>query len=111
MRKTFRHVAHGILPIVLLTGFFVAGIGGGKSCNTFPKVGPNWFITKDHFNNEIPLWQNFTENKLIAQVNHRTIASLMTLFATWKFIQLFGMPGLARTSKVATAMVLLVLWT
>ncbi len=56
----------GFVPIVLLTGFFVAGISGGQSCNTFPMVGDNYFISRKHLNADIPLWQNFTENKLVA---------------------------------------------
>ena len=74
----------GLVPTVLLTGFFVAGISGGQSCNTYPMVGDNYFVSKKHLNAEIPLWQNFTENKLVAQVNHRTIATLMTLLATYQ---------------------------
>ena len=66
MRKSLARVSHGFLTIVLLTGFFVAGINGGKACNTFPKVGCNWFLNYNHFNHDIPLWKNFTENKLVA---------------------------------------------
>ena len=73
----------GFVPIVLLTGFFVAGISGGQSCNSFPMVVDNYFISRKHLNADIPLWQNFTENKLVAQVNHRSIASLLTLLATY----------------------------
>lgn len=57
---------HGLVPLVLVTGFFVAGISGGTSCNTYPFVGDNWFVSKKHLYADIPLWQNFTENKLIA---------------------------------------------
>jgi heme A synthase len=56
MRKSLGRLVHGPLPLVLLTGFFVAGINGGKSCNTFPWVGNNYFINRNHFNAEIPLW-------------------------------------------------------
>jgi len=54
------------VPLILGTGFFVAGISGGVSCNTYPMVGENYFISKKHFIEGIPLWQNFTENKLVA---------------------------------------------
>lgn len=94
MRKSLGRLVHGVLPIVLLTGFFVAGISGGKACNTYPMVGNNYFINSNHLNADIPLWQNFTENKLIAQVNHRTLASLMTVAVTWKCVKLIGLSGL-----------------
>mmetsp|Transcript_24692 Transcript_24692/g.21925 ORF Transcript_24692/g.21925 Transcript_24692/m.21925 type:complete len:313 (+) Transcript_24692:20-958(+) len=65
----------GILLLgVYLTGFLVAGNAAGHSCNTFPKVGDNWFIKKKHFNFDTELWRNFTENKLVIQVIHRTLA-------------------------------------
>lgn len=83
MRRKLMKFTFGFVPVVLTTGFFVAGISGGISCNTYPFVGSNWFVGKHHLHTDIPLWQNFTENKLIAQVNHRTIASVMTVLATF----------------------------
>lgn len=83
MRRKLLKFTFGFVPLVLVTGFFVAGISGGTSCNTYPKVGENYFISKKHLHADIPLWQNFTENKLVAQVNHRTLATLMTLLATY----------------------------
>ena len=66
MRSGLKMITHGFLPLILLSGFFVAGISGGQSCNTFPMVGPNYFINKNHFMEGIPFWQNFAENKLVA---------------------------------------------
>ena len=110
MRKSLKNIVHFFLPLVLITGFFVAGISGGKSCNTFPMVGPNFFITKKHFNEDIPLWQNFTENKLVAQVNHRSLATLMALIVTWKSLKLLGMSGLSKSSKIASGILLASVW-
>ena len=110
MRKSLRGIVHGFLPFVLITGFFVAGINGGKACNTFPMVGTNYFISKKHFNEDIPLWQNFTENKLVAQVNHRTIASFFTMLITYKTIRLLGMSGLSKSSKWASGILLASVW-
>jgi heme a synthase len=62
------------LLAVYLTGYLVAGNAAGVACNTFPKVGPDWFIKSKHFNYDIPFWKNFTENKLVIQVIHRTLA-------------------------------------
>jgi heme A synthase len=84
-RKIVGRFVHGLLPIVLLTGFFTAGTGGRHAVNTFPKIGDDWFISKKHFNSDIPIWKNFTENKLIVQVTHRTLAILFALL-TYKSI-------------------------
>lgn len=56
MRGGLRKITHGFLPLILLTGFFVAGIGAGASCNTYPMVGEHYFLTKNHFIDGIPLW-------------------------------------------------------
>lgn len=80
-RKILGKFAHGLMPIVLLTGFFTAGIQGRHAVHTFPKVGDKWFINKNHLNWDIPFWKNFTENKLVVQVTHRTLAVLFGLLA------------------------------
>ena len=110
MRKGLRMITHGFLPVILLTGFFVAGISGGNSCNTYPMVGPHYFINKNHFVRDIPWWQNFTENKLVAQVNHRTLATLMTLLVSYKTISFLGMTGLTWQARVASGLLLFTIW-
>lgn len=82
LRNQLCKFTFGLVPLVLVTGFFVAGTNAGVSCNTYPWVGENYFYSKKHFIGGIPTWQNFTENKLVTQVNHRTIATLMTLYAS-----------------------------
>jgi heme A synthase len=57
--------AHGLLPFVLLTGFFTAGTKAKHAVNTFPKVGDHWFLTSNHFQWDIPFLKNFTENKIV----------------------------------------------
>ena len=101
--------ATAVVPLILLTGFFVAGISGGISCNTYPMVGENYFISKKHFIEGIPLWQNFAENKLVAQVNHRTLATLLTLFTTYQVSTYFGI-GISRSARVASLFLILALW-
>lgn len=81
-RKVLFKSAHMLLPLVLLTGFFTAGTLARVSCNTFPFVGPHWFLKSNHLNKEIPFWKNFTENKLVVQVTHRTLASLFVILST-----------------------------
>jgi hypothetical protein len=56
MRRKLIKFTFGFVPIVLLTGFFVAGISGGTSCNTYPMVGDKIFYTRNNFNNDIPFW-------------------------------------------------------
>jgi len=56
MRRKLLKFTFGLVPTVLLTGFFVAGISGGQSCNTYPMVGDNYFISRKHLNADIPLW-------------------------------------------------------
>lgn len=64
-RKIVKRSAHGLLPIILLYGFFTSGNGARHAVNTYPKVGTHWFLTKNHFQSDIPMWKNFTENKLV----------------------------------------------
>ena len=64
-RRILGKFAHSLLPIILLYGFFTSGTGARHAVNTFPKVGPHWFLTRNHFQTDIPFWQNFTENKLV----------------------------------------------
>ncbi len=80
-RKIMMRSAHGLLPIILLYGFFTSGTGARHSVNTYPKVGTHWFLTKNHFQTDIPLWKNFTENKVVVQVVHRTLATIFLLMA------------------------------
>jgi len=56
MRRKLMKFTFGFIPIVLVSGFFVAGISGGTSCNTYPFVGNNWFVSKKHLLADIPLW-------------------------------------------------------
>ena len=73
-------------------------------------VGPHYFINKNHFMEGIPFWQNFTENKLVAQVNHRTLATLLTLVVSWKTIGFLRMGGLTFQAKLASALLLSAVW-
>ena len=111
-RTALSRLAYGLLPFVLLTGFFTAGTNAGISCNTFPKVGENWFYGSKHFFNadDVPFWKNFTENKLICQVNHRTLATIMTLLATYSLGSLFKLRFLTPASRVSIWFLLLALW-
>ena len=112
MRRKLMKFTFGFVPIVLVSGFFVAGISGGTSCNTYPMVGSSYFISKKHLHADIPLWQNFTENKLVAQVNHRTLATFMTILATYQIgSYLRGASTLTRSAKFASAFLVLALWS
>ena len=111
MRRKLAKFTFCFVPLVLLTGFFVAGISGGTSCNTYPMVGDNLFISKKHFNSDVPLWQNFTENKLVAQVNHRSLATLMTLLATYQVgSYMRGSSALTKPDKIESIFLVSALW-
>jgi len=64
-RKLLFKFSHYLFPFVLITGYFVAGTQARYACNTYPMVGEHIFIKGKHFNKDIPLWKNFTENKLV----------------------------------------------
>lgn len=49
MRKRLGGIVHGLVPLILVSGFFVAGTSAGVSCNTYPKVGDKWFYNSNHF--------------------------------------------------------------
>ena len=73
-------------------------------------VGPHYFLTKNHFIEGVPLWQNFLENKLVAQVNHRSLATVMTLLVTWKTLSFLGMSGLSWQARAASGLLLAAVW-
>ena len=110
MRRGLSMIVHGFLPLILLSGFFVAGISGGSSCNTYPMVGEHFFYNKNHFVQGHSFWQNMFENKLIAQVNHRTLATLMTLVVSYKAINFIRMGSLTPAARVASAILLASVW-
>ena len=111
-RAYLKRAVVSVLPLVLLTGFFTAGTSAGAACNTFPFVGSNWFYNKNHFlsREEYPLWKNFTENKLICQVNHRTLASFMTLWVTVLGFFAYRLPNLPMSAKRSMILLVLSLW-
>jgi len=59
---------------------------------------------------DIPVWKNFVENKLVCQVNHRTIACILTGLTSYHCINFMRMPGLPRASKMAAMLLLTALW-
>ena len=112
MRMKMNRIAWSLFPLVLLTGFFTAGTCAGISCNTYPWVGEHWFYNSKHFfsSETSAWWRNFTENKLICQVNHRTFATIMTFWATaagYNILKLKNLPGGARFS---VAFLIAALW-
>jgi cytochrome c oxidase assembly protein subunit 15 len=95
-----------------VTGFFSAGTNAGISCNTFPKVGEHWFYNKNHFmkSDDVPIWKNFFENKLICQVNHRTLATIMTLWASVTFAKVLSLKHLTRGARGSMYFLIATLW-
>jgi hypothetical protein len=56
MRKIVLKTSHGLLPIILFYGFLTSGTMARYAVNNYPFVGENWFLTKNHFIKDIPLW-------------------------------------------------------
>ena len=112
LRFSIKAFSFTLLPLVLLTGFFTAGTCAGYSCNTFPWVGEHWFYNRNHFlsRDEVPLWKNFTENKLICQVNHRTLASIMTIWATVVGLNCLRLTKLSGATRLSIVFLLSALW-
>jgi heme A synthase len=98
-RGIVKKFAHGLMPFVLLTGFFTAGTQGRHAVNTFPLIGSDWFISKKHFNFDIPFWKNFTENKLVVQVTHRTLAILFLLLAYKSHLEVSKLANLSPIAR------------
>mmetsp|Transcript_13283 Transcript_13283/g.22545 ORF Transcript_13283/g.22545 Transcript_13283/m.22545 type:complete len:155 (-) Transcript_13283:327-791(-) len=103
------------LPLVLITGFFTAGTSAGSSCYTYPWVGDNWFFYgRKHFfsSEDVSFWRNFTENKLICQINHRTLGLLLTLSTTFLLLTgPFRLAALPRIAKVSGSLLIAALWS
>lgn len=115
-RSKLRRFGFTLFPLVLLTGFFTAGTCAGISCNTFPKVGEHWFYNSNHFFrsddvNAPAWWRNFTENKLICQVNHRTLASIMTVWATAVGLGCLRIKPLHFGAKASICFLVAALWS
>lgn len=83
VRKMFMNISHFLFTFVLIFGYLTAAICARSSCPTFPFVGNSYFIMPKHLIADIPFWKNFTENKLIVQVMHRTLASCFVLYGTY----------------------------
>lgn len=69
--------------------------------NTFPKVGPHWFFNSNHFNWDIPFWKNFTENKLVVQVTHRTLAVVFSILALKSIVEVRKLNNLSPVARRA----------
>lgn len=97
MRKVLAKFAHGpLFPLTLFFGFLTAGTMARHACNTFPMVGSHFFLTRNHFQSDIPWWKNFTENKLVVQVMHRTWATGFVLFSLLGIRRLLRVPQITR---------------
>ena len=83
-RIFMRKIAFGLFPFVILTGLLTVATKGGNACNTFPKVGSNWWYNKNNFfdSRDKEFWKNFTENGVVTQVNHRSLGTLMALLVS-----------------------------
>lgn len=66
-----------LTSLTIVSGGFVAGLRAGKIYNTFPKMGDDW-IAPGVMEMQ-PVWRNFFDNAVTAQLDHRLLAILTLL--------------------------------
>jgi len=73
----FRRLTLAIALLVIIQiiyGAFMAGLGGGKIYNTFPKMGDEWFPSTFH-----PVFDSFFDYPIGVQIVHRYIGTLLVI--------------------------------
>lgn len=73
----FRKLTLAIASLVIIQiiyGAFMAGLGGGKIYNTFPKMGDEWFPSTFH-----PVFASFFDYPVGVQIVHRYIGTLLVI--------------------------------
>ncbi|KAF2075295.1 hypothetical protein CYY_003424 [Polysphondylium violaceum] len=74
--KKYSHYTAGAVFLTAMSGAFVAGLDAGLVHNTWPKMGDDW-IPEDIINPKIkPVYKNAFEHDVMAQFNHRNLATL-----------------------------------
>jgi cytochrome c oxidase assembly protein subunit 15 len=79
-----RWFAGGIILLVLLQiglGGLVAGLRAGRAFNTWPLIDGYFWPPLDKLTLLTPLWQNFLDNILLVQFQHRMTAYALLAFA------------------------------
>ena len=79
-----RWLAAGVVLLVLLQiglGGLVAGLRAGRAFNTWPLIDGYFWPPLDKLTFLSPLWQNFLDNILLVQFQHRMIAYALSVFA------------------------------
>ena len=78
LRKNLMITSKLFLSLTIISGCLMSGTGAGRAIVTFPKVGDKWTITKDDFDTDISIAENFYENKKVLHFTHRNLG--MSLF-------------------------------
>ena len=84
-----------IIALILLqiaAGGFVAGLDAGQGYSTWPKMDGQWIPSG--LLEMVPIWQNFFENAMAVQFDHRLLAYfilLSTLIHAWRSFTLPAM--------------------
>jgi heme a synthase len=79
-----RWLAAGVVLLVLLQiglGGLVAGLRAGRAFNTWPLIDGYFWPPLDKLTLLSPLWQNFLDNILLVQFQHRIIAYAVSVLA------------------------------
>ncbi len=93
-----------LVVIQIIYGAFMAGLGGGKIYNTFPKMGDEWIPSTFH-----PVFASFFDYPVGVQIVHRYIGTILVILG---FILVYlhrKNPVPALTSAVAFFIIALVI--
>jgi heme a synthase len=71
----------GLLYFQIILGAFVAGTHAGFAHNDWPLTDGRWI--PQHYFALTPWWQNFVENTVAVQTNHRIAAYIVAAVAVW----------------------------
>jgi cytochrome c oxidase assembly protein subunit 15 len=102
-RTLDQYAALFLLLLVFLqiaAGGFVAGLDAGQGYNTWPLMDGQWLPAG--LNSMQPAWRNIFENVLTVQFNHRMLAYLILILATWHALRTFTLSGMLLVYAVLT---------
>ncbi len=124
-----RRFASGVVWLVLLQiglGGLVAGLRAGRAFNTWPLIDGYFWPPLDKLTLLSPLWQNFLDNILLVQFQHRMVAYALlalalaqALYASWvaagnravrRAWAVAGLVAMQASIGIATLVLVIPLW-
>ena len=99
--------AHGILPFIMLAGLFTAGTAARYAANAAAKAGDIFLLPTTYFQSNIPLWRNFTENKVLVYATHRNLGFLFALWTLHSFSMISKLKHLSSPARLSFHLLIL----